>query len=87
MSLRVSSILDDLSVECSVVLPGVLRAHKGVNLPDVSVELPSVSEKDREDIAFAAKMGVDMLFVSFVRKRDDVLEVREVLSDAGKISF
>ncbi len=83
--LRVTSVLSAHSLECSVDSPGVLSAHKGVNIPGVSVELPAVSEKDREDIMFAAEMGVDLVFASFVRSRDDVLEVREALSDAGTL--
>jgi pyruvate kinase len=68
-------------VRCRVEVGGVVRNHKGVNLPRTAVRLASLTEKDREDLEFGLRHGVDYVGVSFVRSAADVLEVREVINE------
>jgi pyruvate kinase len=62
-----------------VVHGGQLRSHKGMNLPGVQVSAPSITEKDKADIAFAVQQDVDYLALSFVRRREDVEMMRELV--------
>ena len=57
----------------------MIKNHKGVNVPNVKIQLPSITEKDIDDIIFGCKMGVDFIAASFIRKASDILEVRKVL--------
>jgi len=66
-------------VSARVVHGGTLRSHKGMNLPGVQVSAPSITQKDRTDIAFAVRHGVDYLALSFVRRPEDVLMMRELV--------
>lgn len=83
ISLKVTELGEDF-VKTTVVNSGLLGSKKGVNLPDVDVDLPAVSEKDRKDLLFGVEQGVDMVFASFIRKAADVQEVRAVLGEKGK---
>src|SRR5699024_4243081 len=58
---------------------GVLKNKKGVNVPGVSVNLPGLTKKDKEDVLFGIEQGVDFIAASFVRRPQDVLEIRELL--------
>lgn len=62
-----------------VLNSGVLKNKKGVNVPGVRVNLPGITEKDRQDILFGIRQGVDFIAASFVRRAADVLEIRELL--------
>ncbi len=64
--------------------PGVIKTKKGVNVPNVKLSMPFLSEKDRSDILFVAEQNVDVIALSFVRRMEDVLEVRELLKSVGK---
>jgi pyruvate kinase len=66
-------------VHARVVHGGPLRSHKGMNLPGVAVSAPSITEKDRSDIAFAVEHGADYLALSFVRRADDITEIRALV--------
>eukprot|EP00045_Choanoeca_perplexa_P006323 m.53776 g.53776 ORF g.53776 m.53776 type:complete len:521 (-) comp13582_c0_seq1:101-1663(-) len=83
ISLRAESIEKD-GVQCTVVNSGNLGSKKGCNLPNVNVDLPAISEKDHSDLMFGLEQGVDMVFASFIRKRKDVQDIREVLGEKGK---
>lgn len=58
---------------------GMLGSRKGINLPGVAVDLPSISEKDKADIQFAADNDLDMIFASFIRDSSGVNEIRNIL--------
>ncbi len=67
------------SVTCQVMVGGIIHSHKGVNLPSTTLRVPSFTEKDRKDLNFGLKMGVDFVALSFVRHESDLEPVREVL--------
>lgn len=83
LSLNVIGILTD-GVRVVAVNDGKLCSHKGVNLPGTPVDLPALSEKDMEDLKFGIDNNVDMIFASFVRRAQDVKDIREVLGEKGK---
>lgn len=64
---------------CVVNNSGVIKSRKGVNVPNVKLSMPFISKKDDEDIRFACHNKVDMIALSFVRRKEDVLAVREIL--------
>jgi pyruvate kinase len=71
-------------IRCRVVVGGELSSHKGINLPNRSLQTPSLTDKDREDLQFGLEHGVDYVALSFVRTARDVLEVRRIIEDAGR---
>ncbi len=73
----------DTEVKCKVLNNGALGENKGVNLPGVSVNLPALTEKDKNDLKFGCEQGVDFVAASFIRKASDVQEIREILSANG----
>jgi len=71
----------ETDIVCKVMNPGELGEKKGVNVPGVRINLPFMSEKDREDILFGIKNKVDFIAASFVRTAEDVLEIRRILEE------
>ncbi|MGI6075327.1 MAG: pyruvate kinase [Pyramidobacter sp.] len=71
------------SLVCEVVVGGTLSNHKGINIPDAEISMPTLSDKDREDILWGVKNGVDSIAISFVRNREDVLAVRRIVEESG----
>ncbi|WVF67744.1 pyruvate kinase [Kwoniella sp. CBS 6097] len=82
LSLQVQSI-DGEKLRVKSLNSGTLSSRKGVNLPKTAVDLPALSEKDKADLAFGVKNGVDMIFASFIRSANDVKEIRKVLGTDG----
>jgi len=72
------------TLTCEVVNAGKLGSKKGCNLPEVDVDLPALSEKDKKDLEFAVQQNVDMIFASFIRKAQDVRDVRACLVAADE---
>jgi pyruvate kinase len=62
---------------------GTISSRKGVNLPKTNVDLPALSAKDIKDLEFGVKNGVDMVFASFIRRAQDVRDIRTVLGPDG----
>ncbi|KAG8816299.1 Pyruvate kinase [Serendipita sp. 399] len=83
LSLLVLSI-DGPNVHVRAINNGTLSSRKGVNLPKTPVDLPALSDKDKKDLQFGVKNGVDMIFASFIRRAQDVLDIRECLGPDGK---
>jgi pyruvate kinase len=75
IELRVVDIPGE-DVECEVINGGMLGEHKGINLPGIPVRVPSLTEKDEEDLEFGMKHGVDAIAVSFVRTAEDIRHVK-----------
>lgn len=73
----------DKEIKCKVIVGGMIKNHKGVNVPNVVIKLPSITEKDIDDIKFGCEMGVDFIAASFIRKASDILEVKKVLRKYG----
>lgn len=67
-----------------VVHGGLLKSRKGINLPDTNVSAPSLTEKDLEDLQFGLKHDIDWVALSFVRKADDIRELKRIIDEAGK---
>ena len=82
IELRVHEV-DGADVVCEVINGGMLGENKGINLPGIPVRVPSLTEKDAEDLEFAIKNGVDAIAVSFVRTAEDVRLVRNRVSAYG----
>ena len=71
-------------IVCIVNNDGVISDRKSVNVPDVDLSMPYLSPKDREDIAFGVKNGVDFVAASFTRTAEDILDVRKLFSALGR---
>lgn len=78
MELKVLSCTDT-EIFCEVVAGGTLSSKKGVNVPNVKVNLPAITDKDRDDIAFGIQHDVDFIAASFVRNADAIIEIRKIL--------
>lgn len=63
--------------------PGILGSRKGVNAPGVSISLPGITDKDADDIRFGLQHNINYIAASFVRKAQDVLDIREILEETG----
>ena len=73
----------DTDVVTKVEVPGYVSNNKGINLPGVAVSVPALSEKDREDLRWALKIGADLIALSFVRDADDIKDVHEIMDEVG----
>ncbi len=82
IELRVTEVVED-DVVCEIINGGKLGENKGINLPGIPVRVPSLTEKDAEDLEFALKNGVDAVAVSFIRTAEDVNLVRHRVSAYG----
>lgn len=71
------------AVRCRVIKGGLLKSHKGVNLPSLNLQLPSMTEKDIKDLEFGLSQGVDLISLSFVRCGEDVRMLKALLAELG----
>jgi len=83
VSMTVRSVSPE-EIVCVVNNDGVVSDRKGINVPDVDLSMPYLSQKDREDIAFGVRNGIDFVAASFARTADDMLEVRRLFSQEGR---
>ncbi len=74
---------DGIDIRCEVLVGGVLKDRKGMNLPGVAVSSPALTEKDREDAHFALDLGVDLLALSFVRRPWDITDLKNIITQRG----
>jgi pyruvate kinase len=71
-------------IRCKVVQGGVLKTRKGVNFPNLKLKLPSLTDKDKSDLAFGLEQGVDWVSLSFVRSAEDIRELKKFITDKGQ---
>ncbi len=83
LGLKVERVEGD-DIHCVFTNGGLLGERKGVNVPNVAMDLPAVTEQDERDIAFSCEMDVDAIAASFVRDGDAVRQIRTLCADHGK---
>ena len=83
MEFRVLEIKDK-DIVCEALTNGVISDHKGVNVPNIKIGLPAITEKDKKDLEFIAQNDVDFVAASFVRKSSDILEYKAILKSFGR---
>ena len=81
VELRVEELEAGTDIKCKVLNGGTVTDHKGVNVPNVDINLPAITEKDISDIKFGIENDIDFIAASFIRKESDVLEIRKILED------
>ena len=81
IGLKVEEVQGDTEIVCTVMNDGPISNHKGVNVPGVKINLPFIDEKDHADIVYACEKGFDFIAASFVRSKEDVLQIREILKE------
>ena len=82
IELTVKEIIEN-DVVCEIINSGVLGSQKGINLPNVTINLPALTQKDIDDIKFGIGMDFDYIAASFIRSASDVLEIQKVLKENG----
>ena len=75
--------VEDTRISCVVLNGGPISDRKGVNVPNVDLSMPYLSDKDRDDIRFGIKAGFDFIAASFTRCAQDILQIREILEENG----
>ena len=83
LSMIVRRIENGTDIVCEVLNGGVLGERKGISVPDVDLQMPSIGEKDRGDILFGIEKGIDLIAASFVCRASDVLTIRKLCADNG----
>ena len=83
IELRVRSIRGQ-DVECEVLNGGMIGEHQGINLPGTAVTIPVLTDKDKRDLGFGLKQGVDAVALSFVRSADDIRTAKSLMREYGK---
>ncbi|WP_316798907.1 pyruvate kinase [Pedobacter frigidisoli] len=71
-------------VVCEIVHGGILTSRKGVNLPNTKVSIPSLTPEDRENLEFVLQNDVEWIGLSFVRKAEDIIELKKIIAERGK---
>ncbi|MBE9059845.1 pyruvate kinase [cf. Phormidesmis sp. LEGE 11477] len=79
LELRIEAV-EGTAVRAQVVTGGLLKSRKGVNLPTLNLQMPSITEKDKQDLVFGAQQGVDVVSLSFVRQAEDVQVLKKLLA-------
>jgi pyruvate kinase len=82
VELIVTSV-DNTTVHTRVLHGGPISSKKGMNFPDSELTIPAITDKDREDVAFAVEQQLDYIAASFIRRRSDIVDLRELLQKLG----
>ncbi len=83
VALRVTAVTDT-DVTTVVEIPGLVSNNKGLNLPGAEVSVPALSDKDKDDLRWALRQGVDVVALSFVRSAKDATDVRSIMAEEGR---
>lgn len=73
--------MEETEIECVTLNGGQLKDHKGVNIPNIKINMPAITQKDRDDIFFGIENDIDFIAASFVRKAEDVLAIKSFLEE------
>ena len=73
----------ETDVVCRVITGGALRSHKGINVPGVTLNVPAITEKDKDDLALGLRLGVDFVAMSFVRSAAELNDLRRLMLQLG----
>ncbi len=84
IEVRIDAILSETDVEATVTEGGLLKSKKGFNLPHTDVSFPSLTEKDITDLSFGMEHDVEWIGLSFVRKAEDIFDLKRRIKEAGK---
>jgi pyruvate kinase len=84
LELKVVEILSSNEINTEVINGGILTSNKGFNLPNTPISAPCLTEKDLEDLAFGLELDVDWIALSFVRRAEDVIELKNLIAQKGK---
>lgn len=79
IELEVMEVIGKSEIKCIVKNGGTVKDRKGVNVPGIKINLPAITEKDINDIEFGIENGIDFIAASFIRKAQDVIEIKKVL--------
>lgn len=79
VELKVTEIIDEKRLRAAVVVGGILTSNKGFNLPETQLTVPCLTEKDLKDLEFGLQQNVDWVALSFVRKPEDILELKQLI--------
>ncbi len=82
VALRVEQTRPD-GISARVEIGGMLSSHKGINLPGITLDIPAFTEKDAADLAFALSLDIEAVAISFVRRPEDVLQVRQAIAESA----
>lgn len=80
IELKINEI-NGTEIHCTVMNSGIIGSKKSVNAPNASIQLPAVTQKDIDDIKFGLEKGIDTIAASFIRRAEDVLEIKKILED------
>lgn len=86
IEIKITRIIDEYDVEAVVITGGILKSKKGFNLPHTNVSFPSLTEKDLKDLEFGLANEVEWIGLSFVRKAEDIIDLKNRIKAAGKLS-
>lgn len=84
IEIKIEKILNDTDVEATVITGGLLKSKKGFNLPHTDVSFPSLTEKDLKDLEFGLSNDVEWIGLSFVRKAEDIIDLKKRIKASGK---
>ena len=84
VELQISEIIDNQTLNTDIIVGGPLTSNKGFNLPNTNISAPCLTEKDRKDLDFGFDLDVDWVALSFVRRPEDIIELKNIISQKGK---
>jgi pyruvate kinase len=83
VELKITAVLDENTLKAQVLVGGILTSNKGFNLPHTKLTVPSLTEKDLKDLEFGLNHGIDWVALSFVRRPEDIIELKKIISQKG----